>query len=69
MVTELPSIPPTCRDPNDDHVLAAALASKARVVVTGDRDLLALARFHDVEILTAKTFLARLEAPGPSRRA
>ncbi len=38
---ELPApIPPTARDPDDDAVLAAALAAQAALIVTRDRDLL-----------------------------
>jgi putative PIN family toxin of toxin-antitoxin system len=31
-----------CRDPDDDWVLATALAARADVIVTGDKDLLVL---------------------------
>jgi len=39
-----PDIGPVCRDPNDDHVIATAVAVNAEVIVTGDKDLLALSR-------------------------
>ena len=40
----LPEIEPVCRDPDDDHVLAAAITVKAEYIVTGDKDLLVLAQ-------------------------
>lgn len=56
----LPEIGPACRDPNDDHVIATALAVNASIIVTGDKDLLALGQFRSVRILTARDFLAEL---------
>ncbi|WP_447971876.1 putative toxin-antitoxin system toxin component, PIN family [Nitrospira sp. M1] len=35
----LPKIVKVCRDPNDDHVIATAIAVKAKWIVTGDLDL------------------------------
>jgi putative PIN family toxin of toxin-antitoxin system len=58
---ELPEIDPVCRDPNDDHVIATALAIAADIIVTGDKDLLALGRYRAVRILTARDFLIELE--------
>ena len=56
----LPEIGPVCRDPNDDHVIATALALNADVIVTGDKDLLALSQYRSIRILTARAFLAEL---------
>ena len=39
------------RDPDDAHVLAAALVSRCDAIVTGDRDLLALGQVEGVKIL------------------
>lgn len=57
---QLPEIEPACRDPNDDHVLATAVAVNADAIVTGDKDLLALGQFRAVRIVTARAFLTEL---------
>lgn len=44
---------PVSRDPDDDLVLATALGAEASLIVSGDRDLLALGTFRDIRILAA----------------
>jgi uncharacterized protein len=56
----LPEIGPVCRDPNDDHVIATAVAVNAEIIVTGDKDLLALNQYQSIRILTARDFLTEL---------
>ena len=48
------------RDPEDLPVLAAAVAAKCALLVTGDKDLLVLKEFSGVEIVTAREFASRL---------
>jgi putative PIN family toxin of toxin-antitoxin system len=55
-----PLAEPVCRDPDDDQVLACALAAAANLIVSGDRDLLALGSFRDIRILTPNAALAAL---------
>lgn len=56
-------IPPTIlRDPDDDIVLATALAGMADLVVSGDKDLTDLRRFRNFAIVTAVEAQALLPA-------
>ena len=43
-----------CRDPDDDLVLATALAAQADVIITGDKDLLTLKTHGGVRIRTPR---------------
>ena len=46
------------RDPSDDKFLECAVAGKARVIISGDKDLLSLGRYRQVRIQTPARFLA-----------
>ena len=54
------SIPPTSRDPDDDAILACALAAHASLIVSGDADLLVLEQFRDIPIMTAAQALKHI---------
>lgn len=48
-----------CRDPKDNKFLELAVSGKANFIVTGDKDLLVLNPFRNIEIITANEFLTR----------
>lgn len=52
--------PVVTADPDDDAVLACAVAAGADIIVTGDTDLLALRSFRGIPILTAAQALQKL---------
>jgi len=41
-----------CRDPKDDKFLELAVDGQTQMLVTGDKDLLALSPYRDIQILT-----------------
>lgn len=47
-------------DPDDDAVLACALAAQSEVITSGDNHLLALKQHQEIRILTAAELLAEL---------
>ena len=47
------------RDPDDDKFLGCAKDAKALYIVSGDKDLLTLERFENIEIITAREFCER----------
>jgi putative PIN family toxin of toxin-antitoxin system len=49
-----------CRDPNDHHVVATAVAAGIEVIVTGDKDLLDLGRYAGIRILAPRRFIEEL---------
>ena len=55
-------IPQVVRDPDDDHVIACALAAKADLIVSGDKDLLDLNAFQNISILAPAEALHRIQA-------
>jgi uncharacterized protein len=64
-VIEPPALPaPVCRDPDDDEVLALALAAQVDLIVSGDEDLLVRQVFEGVPIVTPAQALQRIVTGG-----
>lgn len=60
-VIEPPPLPqPVCRDPDDDQVLALAIAAKVELIVSGDNDLLSLSSFEGIPIVAPAEALLRI---------
>ena len=55
-----PVAAPACRDPHDRPFLELAVAGRADALVTGDKDLLALARTFPIPTLSPASALATL---------
>jgi len=64
-IPDPPPATPKCRDVFDLPFLQLALAGKADALLTGDRDLLALADRFAPPIMSAEQFLQTLPSPGP----
>ncbi|MDO4962409.1 MAG: putative toxin-antitoxin system toxin component, PIN family [Eubacteriales bacterium] len=48
-----------CRDPADNKFIGCALDAKAMYIVSGDKDLLVLQRYKDIDIVTVRDFLEK----------
>jgi predicted nucleic acid-binding protein len=56
--------PAVSRDPDDDQVIATAVAAQADLIVSGDLDLLDLGHYRAIPIVAATTAIARIGAVG-----
>lgn len=55
----LPLSESICDDPDDDKFLACALASESTVVVSGDKHLIGVSGYQEIEVLTPRDFVDR----------
>ena len=54
-VQKLPA--PACEDPEDDKFIACALASKTKIIISGDKHLLKVSGFSEIRILNPRKFV------------
>ncbi len=65
LVTTIASTPlseSVSRDPDDDEVLACALAANADAIISGDHDLITLKIFQGIPILTVTQMITKIAA-------
>ena len=48
---------PVCDDPDDDKFLACALASKTKIIISGDKQLLRVSGYRGIEVIRPRTFV------------
>ncbi|MBR4374986.1 MAG: putative toxin-antitoxin system toxin component, PIN family [Treponema sp.] len=64
VLSKCTSVEPTreinvCRDPDDNKFIECAVEAKCIYIVSGDKDLLTLEHFEDVEIVTVAEFFEK----------
>jgi predicted nucleic acid-binding protein len=62
VVSDLPLLAGIVRDPNDDMILACAVAASASHVVSRDEDLFSLGNCAGITILSPEAFLTLLRS-------
>lgn len=45
-----------CRDPDDDQILADAIANKIEILISADKDLLVLKKYKGIKIILPKDY-------------
>ena len=50
---------PVCSDRDDDKFIACAIASKTKLIVSGDKHLLNVSGFQRIEIITPRSFVEK----------
>jgi len=54
-----------CRDPNDDMIFECAVLAGASVIISGDKDLLAVKTYKGIRVLTPREFVQLQNPPVP----
>ena len=62
VITSLPAIRVVIRDPNDDMIIACAVKARAQHIVTRDKDLLSIAKYRKIEIVSPENYIRLLRA-------
>ncbi len=57
LVSDIPLLEGISRDPNDDMVIACAVAAQATYLVTRDKDLLTLTQYRKIRMTTPEQFI------------
>ena len=57
--TKTPQLHVVEEDPDDDKFIACAIAGGARIIVSGDNDLLSVSGFSDINVVTPREFIDR----------
>ena|SRR5215211_561700 len=50
---------PVCEDPDDDKFIACALSSECGVIISGDKHLLKVSGYREIEVLKPREFMDR----------
>lgn len=59
-VVKAPPLPKqVCADPDDDKFLACALAGETKLVISGDKALLAVSGYREIAVLSPRQFIDR----------
>ena len=57
-IINAPPLPaPVSADPDDDKFLAAAVASGVRLIISGDKHLLKVSGWQEIEVMTPRKFV------------
>lgn len=48
---------PICSDPDDDKFIACALAGNAKIIVSGDKHLLKVSGYRQIEVISPRSFV------------
>ena len=57
---EAPQLPFTVSsDPDDDNFISCALASKTKIIVSGDKHIIAVSGYRNIEVIKPSAFIER----------
>ena len=57
LVNAKPFAESVCSDPDDDKFIACALAAKSKIIVSGDKHLLNVSGYQEIEVMKPREFV------------